>query len=570
MSSDNGPPPPPESSSREELVRWYHRRTKHHVHAFAPGPGRMDWASQPGEFRHYAGTTAIPLALPEMDSGPPYHTLFGSHQAPLPVDPGTISSFFYHSLAVSAWKRRSGACWALRVNPSSGNLHPLEAYLAINGETGLDDHPGIYHYSPPEHALERLQRFDSRLWRDLAAGLPRGAFLVGLTAIHWRCSWKYGERAWRYCRLDAGHALAALRFAAAALGWRLQLLEVPHSRMADLFGLGRQENLPAHERETPELLAAVLPGTGDGTGPLVPSPAAAVERVAGGRWEGEVECPEGGRHRDWPAIDTVEQACRVESETMPPAPATAGARPSAKMPENQHTEDNGESAPALEIIRRRRSASRMDREGRMDAGALYRMLASLLPSRCTSPWDALGAESLVDLHLMVHRVEGLNQGLYTLVRRLGGKKELAQALNPEFTWTQPADCPEWLPLYLNLAMDLTDLAEGLSCGQEMAGDAVFNLGMTADIGTALKRFGAPVYRRLYQEAGMIGQVLYLEAEAAGIRGCGIGCYFDDGVHKLLGGNKDTGPQSLYHFVVGKEIPERGTEILPPYPAPETE
>jgi len=143
-------------------------------------------------------------------------------------------------------------------------------------------------------------------------------------------------------------------------------------------------------------------------------------------------------------------------------------------------------------------------------------------------------------------------------------------MNPEFAWTPPAGCPEWLPLSLNVPMDLTDLAEGLSCGQEMAGDALFSLGMTADIDAALRRFGAPVYRRLFQEAGMIGQVLYLEAEAAGLRGCGIGCYFDDGVHKLLGSRKDKGPQSLYHFVVGKDVPERGAELLPPYPAPEAQ
>ncbi len=32
---------------------------------------------------------------------------------------------------------------------------------------------------------------------------------------------------------------------------------------------------------------------------------------------------------------------------------------------------------------------------------------------------------------------------------------------------------------------------------------------------------------LHWETGMIGQVLYLQAEAAGVRATGIGCYFDD-------------------------------------------
>lgn len=39
--------------------------------------------------------------------------------------------------------------------------------------------------------------------------------------------------------------------------------------------------------------------------------------------------------------------------------------------------------------------------------------------------------------------------------------------------------------------------------------------------------GAWRYPRLYWECGQIGQLLYLEAEAAGLSGTGIGCYFDD-------------------------------------------
>jgi hypothetical protein len=71
------------------------------------------------------------------------------------------------------------------------------------------------------------------------------------------------------------------------------------------------------------------------------------------------------------------------------------------------------------------------------------------------------------------------------------------------------------------------------------------------------------YRRLYWEAGSIGQVLYLEAEAAGFRGTGIGCFFDDLVHGVVG-IEDERFQSLYHFTVGG--PEEDLRLLthPPY------
>jgi hypothetical protein len=71
------------------------------------------------------------------------------------------------------------------------------------------------------------------------------------------------------------------------------------------------------------------------------------------------------------------------------------------------------------------------------------------------------------------------------------------------------------------------------------------------------------YRWLFWEAGMIGQVLYLEAEAHSLRGTGIGCYFDDAVHDLLGLKDDT-YQSMYHFTVGLPVEDDRLTTLPPY------
>jgi hypothetical protein len=71
------------------------------------------------------------------------------------------------------------------------------------------------------------------------------------------------------------------------------------------------------------------------------------------------------------------------------------------------------------------------------------------------------------------------------------------------------------------------------------------------------------YRRLFWEAGVLGQVLYLEAEAAGVRGTGIGCYFDDPFHDLLGLTGDRF-QDLYHFTVGGPVDDPRLLTRPPY------
>jgi nitroreductase len=80
---------------------------------------------------------------------------------------------------------------------------------------------------------------------------------VGLTSIHWREAWKYGERAYRYGQHDVGHALAAISIAASGLGWRARLVDGPSTDdLAALLGVGATQDA---ERELPDCLVAILP-----------------------------------------------------------------------------------------------------------------------------------------------------------------------------------------------------------------------------------------------------------------------------------------------------------------------
>ena len=77
-------------------------------------------------------------------------------------------------------------------------------------------------------------------------------------------------------------------------------------------------------------------------------------------------------------------------------------------------------------------------------------------------------------------------------------------------------------------------------------------------------FGPWFYRNLHFEAGFLGQLLYLEAEAIDRRGTGIGCFFDDEVHALLG-IEDLRFQTLYHFTVGTPVDDPRLSSEPGYP-----
>ena len=63
---------------------------------------------------------------------------------------------------------------------------------------------------------------------------------------------------------------------------------------------------------------------------------------------------------------------------------------------------------------------------------------------------------------------------------------------------------------------------------------------------------------------VIGQAMYLDAEASGARATGIGCYYDDPVHETLGLDGHAF-QSLYHFTVGAPVEDHRLTTQPGYP-----
>jgi hypothetical protein len=163
----------------------------------------------------------------------------------------------------------------------------------------------------------------------------------------------------------------------------------------------------------------------------------------------------------------------------------------------------------------------------------------------------------------VHRVEGIEPGLYAMARDAVKAEKLRAAMHGHFAWEKPPGCPASLPLHLLERGDARGLATQVSCRQDIAGDGAFSLGMIAEYQASLVAHGPSFYRRLFWEAGAIGQVLYLEAEAAGVRATGIGCFFDDPVHQVFG-LRDLEFQSLYHFTVGGYVDDPRLTTLPPY------
>ncbi len=543
------------ASSPLERAREYHERTKHHYGRYAASLGYMDWETQPDPFRAYQGAPRVALQQVPLTHSPPYCAglVAGKVETPA-LDLRCISQLFQDTLGLTAWKSSGVTRWALRANPSSGNLHPTEGYLLAGAIPHLDDEPGVWHYQPFLHALERRSSVPEASWGELAAQLPEGAFLVALTSIYVRESWKYGERAFRYCQLDVGHALAAVAIAAAGLGRTCRLLEgIGDGRLASWLGVAGQRG---PEAEHPDALVLVHPAGAEvpeavlrgGVLPELPSECAR-------SFEGEPN-PLAQSHQPWPAIDGVHTATLKQGppaellweRTLAPAHSSAG-------------EDH--AAGLRPLIHQRRSAVAMDGRTRLSRESFFDILKGLVPHRASVPFAALPWRPRVHLVLFVHRVDGLPPGRYVLVRHAEALEPLQSALGGNLAWTRPEGCPEELDLYLLEPEDCRGLAADLSCGQAIASDGTFACAMLAEYDEPLETYGAWFYRRLYWECGAIGQLLYLGAEAEGVRGTGIGCFFDDETHRALrlAGHAF---QDLYHFTLGGPVEDERLETLPPY------
>ena len=523
----------------------YHEATKHHYDRYARSAGYMDWQNQPNPFRSYKGAPVLPLPLLKKDPPAAYTDLYSrknnSWQS-LTID--TIAGFLELSLGLSAWKAVSGSRWSLRMNPSSGNLHPTEAHLILPPTGPIKS--AVYHYNALDHVLEKRADIPSELWQSIASHFGVEGFLVGVSSIFWRESWKYGERAFRYCNHDVGHALACVSFSANLFGWKVTYLNaLSDSQISTVLGFD-QVRFRELEEEHTDFLALVHRPTSN---PLSRNlPVQIVAKFAELPFVGEPN-KLSQRCVNW---EIIYKTARLTAK-----PPTQEIRVASKSRRLSFGEVSHLSA--TQIIRRRRSATAFDSSGSITRNQFFTMLDKTLPRMDCAPFDTELIEPSSHLLVFVHNVANLRSGLYFFIRAAKDFDQIRQLSRADFLW-EPVESD--VPLYLLAEGNFRQQAMMVSCHQEIAGFSAFSLGMIAKFKEVIT--AAPYrYRHLFWETGMIGQVLYLEAEAHGARGTGIGCFFDDAVHELMG-FKDNRYQSLYHFTVGKAVEDARLTTYAPY------
>ncbi|QRK04747.1 SagB/ThcOx family dehydrogenase [Archangium violaceum] len=476
------PRPSGEIAGAMEAIERFHEFSSHsRVGVFARAAG-IEWGAPPPAFKQYEGKPAVTLPRPRAGGRPTREAVASTAPAETPstgMDLAALSDVLFYSAGIT----RDEGAFKLRASPSSGALFPAELYVLAREVQGLP--PGVYHYDPERHLLTRLS--DRRVRAPDVGVLETGAFdaapaTLAVTAVFRRSGHKYRDRAYRYVAADTGHLLENLRIAASEAGLVARFIpRFDESRVASVTGTdGLEEGAMAlvslGERDSgPAASALLLPPDGG----------------ASARYEAAPP-PEGADKDLGPtALAHRATSLRLVEDTSPSPDASPGiALPSPV----------GSGMPVRDAMAARRSRRKFSEEpvSLVELGSVLgnALRASPIFSQSTR------------VYVVANRVSGLEPGAYRY-------DPAAHAL----TKTR--------------AGALAQEAGSAALSQDVIGGAPVVLVTTFDR-QLLQEEGPRGYRHAFFEAGMIGERVYLEAEARGLGACSVGAFYDDEAARLLG------------------------------------
>ena len=201
-------------------LNQYHQNTKHSYNSIRVNPNRVNWNNPPNKFKFYPKEyTRIPL-LSQNDN----------------------YNFLYLISGISAKKTYPGVEYYLRVNPSAGALYPNELYFQVRNVDGFED--GIYHLEVASSSAVLLQKLELNegIEELLDLSYSVDGFMFFVSSLYFRSSWKYKNRAFRYCLLDAGHLIGTIEASSYLFDKDFELIyDFPKEKLNEFFSFDEKE-----------------------------------------------------------------------------------------------------------------------------------------------------------------------------------------------------------------------------------------------------------------------------------------------------------------------------------------
>jgi SagB-type dehydrogenase family enzyme len=477
-------------------ARAFHEATKNSLESMHAEPHFLDWDNLPEPFKVYRGLAVESLPASEEPSGssvlkairatgPPRHA--GERPAR-----AALARILHHALGVL--RRRTladGRSHEFRAAPCTGALYHVDAYLVTADLPDLA--AGVYHHSPREAALGRLRAGD---WRGVLAEASGGEPSVAqapaiavLASTYWRNAWKYRRRAYRHVFWDGGTIIAQLLAQAAADGWPARVvLGFADQAVEQLCGLDPDR----------EGVVALLPlGSGVAAPAAVDPPPLRLETA-----------PSSSREISYREILTVHARGSLEDGAQAAGWRSSSPAPCVFESLGPMLDLGGEDAfPAddLDTVIRRRGSTRIFDHRPISRSALHHMLAAA-SAPVPADYRPTPEQSLVDLFLVVHAVEGVEPGAY----RWHGPGRLERLWRGERRRE----------------------AGYLALGQVLGADAAVDVYAIADLDRVLTAMGTRGYRAATLDGAIAGGRIYLAAYADHLGATGL-TFFDDDVARFF-------------------------------------
>ncbi|MCB9895972.1 MAG: SagB/ThcOx family dehydrogenase [Planctomycetes bacterium] len=492
--------------STEPFAAIYHQRTKYHPETINQGHA-IDWSNPPDQFKEYAGAPRFELR-PYLPTGETedWQATVNLQDKEGPFSLPQLSKLLFATNGVTAMALSGGQKLLFRAAPSAGALYPTDLYLVVRNHADLPD--GVFYYHVRDHALlevfpKGLGPDGEELFRRLSAACFNDPAIAGAdvamvaTAVFWRSSWRYGDRAYRRCLLDTGHVLGNFDI------------------IAPKLGLGVTGTAGFVDHEVAELLA--IPEDKEGALAVFSlhelSEADEIKLGPSARASSDVEPkPTDDAIMGIHAASSIRREDAAKAVAHDPEGDDFLLNPKYAFASGTKLKTSGiDLNEQIEIaILRRRSTRVLNREPlRLSELAdllafAYRPDLSLPPEQQPQYFDT----SLLETFLVVNSVQDLEPGVYHFA-------------------------PNFMELLSVRRGSVRNEIFHLALGQELARDASVVVVHTADLEAATKKYGSRAYRYLHLDAGHIGERLNVGAIRLELGVSGIGGFFDDEVNELL-------------------------------------
>ena len=487
--------------NRDTDATWlYHNLTKHSYQSIRADRHYLDWSNQPSPFKIYPEIEPMPLPRTLVQTLAPALSVIASPgvETNSELDLARLASVLYYSAGVTKHKTYAGGELYFRAAACAGALYPVETYVVCGDIEGLA--AGVYHFSPGDFALRKLRDGDLRRALSRATGeephVVTAPVTLISTAITWRSTWKYRDRAYRYHFWDNGMIAAnALALAAAHELPAAVVMGFVESEVNKLIGIDGEQELAlsllplGRSREPlPECPSIEdLPGINFEVIPLSSSPVdyssiREMHRASSLTVTDEV--------REWRETTVRSTSSEIIGEEFPLAPPS----------------DEDVPGESIEDVIQRRASTRRFAHKNLPFAELSAII-DLATRGIPADFSRAERDPLNDIYIIVNRVEGLPPGAY-FYRLENGSVEL---LKPG---------------------DFSKEAAYLTLGQDLGGDASVTFFFMADLKLLLGAYGNRGYRAAQMEAGIIGGKMYLASYALKRGATGL-TFFDDDVTEFF-------------------------------------